>query len=245
MGKGGGSAAGSYEHRRSEKGLATVGSHLNKTLGILVQFWEWKDSARTSTTLDSDIIMTELCLHVLALQDHRYRSCHIFAQIAIFVVSQCWNFGRCSCRTLRVCTCRGFQRKFLPSFICLEHAGIIESRSVYRAGNSGRSQFLLVVPCYSLFALGLALGNPGVAHAVKHPTRTSMQMYDEHPSTPSQPLTLLLLFLSRICCRRLPPHTLNNLSAIAGLLARAWSSRSLVSDRPTLYTHTRTHSHTH
>ena len=134
MGKGGGSAAGSYEHRRSEKGLATVGNHLNKTLGILVQFWEWKDSARTSTTLDSDIIMTELCLHVLALQDHRYRSCHIFAQIAIFVVSQCWNFGRCSCRTLRVCTCRGFQRKFLPSFICLEHAGIIESWSVYRAG---------------------------------------------------------------------------------------------------------------
>ena len=148
MGKGGGSAAGSYEHRRSEKGLATVGSHLNKTLGILVQFWEWKDSARTSTTLDSDIIMTELCLHVLALQDHRYRSCHIFAQIAIFVVSQCWNFGRCSCRTLRVCTCRGFQRKFLPSFICLEHAGIIESRSVYRAG--GHSFCLLFLATASL-----------------------------------------------------------------------------------------------
>ena len=31
-----------------------------------------------------EAMMTELCLHVLALQDHRYRSCHVFAPIAHF-----------------------------------------------------------------------------------------------------------------------------------------------------------------
>ena len=34
--------------------------------------------------MQREAMMTELCLHVLALQDHRYRSSHVFAPIAHF-----------------------------------------------------------------------------------------------------------------------------------------------------------------
>ena len=164
-------------------------------------------------------------------------------QSPIFVVSQCWNSGRWSCRTPRDSHLSRMTAN-VPSFnfwsrACRHHRVLV---GVPR----GSSQFLLVVPCHSLFALGLALGSPGVAqaHAVKHPKRTNMQVYHEHPSTLSVPLTLLLLVLSQIC-HRLPPHTLNKLSPIAGLLARTrFPSLSCLRWTDNLHTHTHIHTHT-
>ena len=189
-------------------------------------------------------MMTELCLHVLALQDHRYRSCHVFAPIAHFCrQSNAGTLGVGVAERRGIRTCRGLQRTSLPSIFFWSRA--CRHHRVLVGVPRGSSQFLLVVPCHSLFALGLALGSPGVAqaHAVKHPKRTNMQVYHEHPSTLSVPLTLLLLVLSQICHRLPPTHTQQAL-ADSWIACSHSVSLALLSPMDRQFTHAHTFTHT-